>query len=265
MMRKYQDKQNAQKKSYFSDRFAITPSLPRFDVSEDEIFNADLEALKQNVEVKEAFIEADQLVIWIEPKDNVKTLEIFKSLDYENLSELSAIDFIAKKGGYEVFYQLLSMKKHKRARVKIFVEQKEKIQSVESIYKSANWAEREMYDMLGVQILNHPDLRRILMPDDWSGHPLLKSYPLQGDEDAQWYEIDRIFGKEKREEIGEEQRDTAKVCEEDTINFSRLNHGVLYGTPMSKEETKEDYQEEGGVVIIKKAKKEKSKIIKGRR
>ena len=64
----------------------------------------------------------------------------------------------------------------------------ESIESVTSVFKSANWSEREMYDMLGVKVANHPNLKRLIMPDDWYDHPLKKTYPLQGDEVASWYE-----------------------------------------------------------------------------
>lgn len=78
-------------------------------------------------------------------------------------------------------------------------------------------------------IINHPNLKRILMPDDWYGHPLLKTYPLQGDEFAQWYEIDKIFGKEYREVVGVEQRDPGFADDKDTLNFARLYHEVPKG------------------------------------
>ncbi len=58
---------------------------------------------------------------------------------------------------------------------------------------------------------NTPIWKRLIMPHDWVGHPLLRSYPLKGDEFAQWYEVDKIFGKEYREVVGKEQRDSARV------------------------------------------------------
>lgn len=262
-MRKYSEKADVQKKAYHSDRFRIAPQIQRFEL--DDVFQATLEEVKKSVEVKEAYVELEQMVIWIEPKDILKTLRVMKNDGYENLSEVSAVDFIAKKGGFEVFYQLLSMEKKKRSRIKCFLPKGEKIQSVYEVYKSADWAEREMYDMFGIICLNHPNFKRILMPDDWQGYPLLKTYPLQGDEAARWYEVDKLFGKEYREVIGEEQRDSARVNESDTKNFSRLNHAVPYATPMSEEETKQEYQEDGGVVIVKKVKKSDSKVIEGRR
>ncbi len=264
-MRVYQDKNNVQKKAYHSDRFRTAPSLARLDASEDESFFQTCKSLGDKVSIKQSYIELGQLVIWVEHQDNFKALELLKRDGYEVLSEMSAIDFIEQKNGFEIFYQLLSMKKHKRSRLKCFLPLGEELQSVESLYKSANWSEREMYDMFGIIVKNHPALKRLLMPDDWHGHPLLKSYPLHGDEEARWYEVDKIFGKEYREIIGEEQRDSAKVVEDDTRNFARKAHEVPYGMPKSEEKTAQEYQEDGGIAIVKRATKDKSKVIKGRR
>lgn len=264
-MRAYNDKQNVQKVSYYTDRFRIQPSLPRQKVESDAVFSLDLENFTKEFEIQKSYLEAGQLVIWIDPKDITKALHVIKNNGYENLSEMSAIDFLAQKQGFELFYQLLSMEKRKRVRVKCFLKQGESIDSVENIYKSANWSEREMYDMFGILVNNHSCMKRILMPDDWHGHPLLKTYPLHGDEAARWYEVDKIFGEEYREVIGEEQRDSALVNEQDTKNFSRIFHEVPYNTPASEEPTNVDYQEENGVFVVTKAKKEDSKTIEGRR
>lgn len=264
-MRTYQDKQNTQKKAYYTDRFRIAPHVPRQTVQSDELFSQDVENFSKEFSIQDSYIEVGQLVIWIEPQDITKALHVIKNSGYESLSEMSAVDFIAQRDGFELFYQLLSIQKRKRLRVKCFLEQGKSIDSVESIYKSANWAERELYDMFGILVNNHPYLKRILMPDDWHGHPLLKTYPLRGDEAAKWYEIDKIFGKEYREVVGEEQRDSAYVNESDTKNFSRILHEVPYNTPASEEKTNQEYQEEGGIVIVKKVKKQDSKTIEGRR
>lgn len=262
-MRRYEDKQNAQKRVYNQDRFFVTPTLPKEEVGGE--FLKDVEELKKNLHVKEAYVEAGQLVVWVEPENNFKALEVMQKLGYEMLSELSAVDFIAQKGGFEVFYQLLSIVHVRRARVKCFVEQNQSLQSIEALFKSANWAEREMYDMFGILLINHPYMKRILMPDDWSGHPLLKSYPLHGDESAQWYEIDTIFGKEYRDVVGAEQRDSARIDIEDTENFARIRHEVGYGEPYSSVPTTQEYQEEGGVAVVTKVTKKDSKMIEGRR
>lgn len=264
-MRLYEDKKNLQKKAYHTDRFTISPSLKKEDIKSDEVFLKDIESLKKSIEIKDTYIEAGQLVIWVESKDNFKTLKKLKTMGYEILSELSAVDFLDKKGGFEIFYQLLSMQRRKRARVKCFITQDESIKSVESIYKSANWAEREMYDMFGVKIAGHPYMKRILMPDDWQGYPLLKTYPLEGDEAAQWYEIDTLFGKEYREVVGEEQRDPARVDVKDTISFAHIRKEVPKGAPYSNEPTLQEYQESDGVKLVKKVKKDDSKTLKERR
>lgn len=265
-MREYKDRQNSQKTAFHKDRFFVPNVLKRGEVSEDELFFTHVEEFKKALDVKEAYIQADQLVVYIDAKDNVQALKKSKELGYEVLSELSAIDFIASKDGFEVFYQLLSMQNNKRMRIKCFLPKHEELKSVEAIYKSANWAEREMYDMFGIIIINHPSLKRILMPDDWHGFPLLKTYPLQGDEEAKWYEVDTIFGKEYRDIIGDEERDSAKIDRADTTDFIRINHLVPKGAKPSNEPTSlQEYQEEGGVVGVSKAKKDRSKIIKGRR
>jgi len=265
MMRSYSDKNNEQKKAYYTDRFWVAPQLPKLDVASDAIFASDLALLKSRCEILEAYIQSEQMVVYIHPKENVEVLKCLRDeLSYNFLTEHSAIDWLAKSGEFEIFYQMLSTSKRKRLRVKCFIKQKETIQSVTSLFKSANWAERETYDMFGVLFSGHPYMKRILMPDDWQGHPLLKSYPLQGDEAAQWYEIDTIFGKEFRDVIGPEERDPARIVPHDTHRFSRINHEVPFGAPPSDEKTQTDYQEEGGVFIVKKLSKKNVKILEER-
>jgi len=82
---------------------------------------------------------------------------------------------------------------------------------------------------------NHPFLKRILMPDDWEGHPLLKTYPVEGDEFASWYEVDKIFGKEYRDIVGPENRDPARVDRYDSQRFSRIGYEVPFGAELNEE------------------------------
>ncbi|MDX9813936.1 MAG: NADH-quinone oxidoreductase subunit C [Sulfurimonas sp.] len=263
-MRAYKPKDDVQKKAYYNDRFYVSPQVPKFDVSSDELFLADLEAIKSKFEVKEAYIQVEQLVVFIDPKDNFEVIKFLKDeRAYTQLSEVSAIDFIAKRGGFEVFYQLLSMSKRKRIRLKMFIKQGEAINSVEKLFRSADWSEREMFDMFGIEANNHPFMKRILMPYDWQGHPLLKTYPLQGDEFAAWYEVDKIYGKEAREAIGPELRDPAKVDRYDTERFARLGFEVPKGSEITGDEKRnvDAYQEDGGVVLIKKLNKKDSVVI----
>ncbi|PHO13426.1 NADH-quinone oxidoreductase subunit C [Malaciobacter halophilus] len=269
-MREYKPKDDVQNKSYFSDRFYITPSIPKVDVCQDKIFLDDVELLSSKIEILDKYIQKEHLVIYINPKDNINAIEILKNeLQYDMLIDISAIDYISSKGGFEIFYEFLSMSKHKRLRLKCFIEEKEELNSVYALFKMANWSEREMYDMYGVKIINHPNMKRILMPNDWHDHPLRKTYPLHGDEAASWYEVDKIFGKEAREIIGPEIRDAAAIDRYDTTRFARLGHEVPYGTDITDgkepEHTPLAYQEEGGVKLIKKFKEEDSVTLKERR
>jgi NADH-quinone oxidoreductase subunit C len=232
----------------------------------DDIFKEDFAKLSSKFQINDVYIEAGQLVIWIDSKDNIKVLNFLKNkLFYNNLSEMSAVDFLAERGEFEIFYQMLSMKKRKRLRVKCCIKENESLKSAAGVYKSADWAEREAYDMFGIVIEGHPYMKRILMPDDWSDYPLRKSYPLQGDEAAQWYEVDQIFGKEYRELIGPEIRDSALIEKENTRGYARVGHEVHFDEPYSEEPSKiGEYQEKSGVILIKKMKKNKSVILKKR-
>ena len=266
-MRAYTPKDNVQKKPYYTDRYWVAPQVAKSDVSEDAVFAADLEAIKAKFDVLDAYIQVGQMVVIINARDNFGVLELMKNeLAYNQLSELSAIDWLAQEGKFEVFYQMLSMSKRKRVRVKCKIDEKESIESVEKLFRSADWSEREMYDMFGIVINNHPFMKRILMPDDWEGFPLRKTYPLQGDEFAQWYEVDKIFGKEARDIIGPEIRDSARIDRYDTERFARLGHEVPRVADISQGEpdTPLCYQEEGGVFLIEKFDAEKSVVISDR-
>ena len=263
-MRAYKNKNNVQAKPYYTDRFWIAPQVAKFDVESDEVFAKDLEAIKSKFDVLEAFIQVEQMTLFINPNDNYKVLELLRDeLEYTQLSEMSAIDFIETRDGFEIFYQMLSMNKRKRLRIKMFIKNGVAVNSVEKLFRSADWSEREMFDMFGIEANGHPFMKRILLPYDWQGYPLLKTYPLQGDEFAAWYEVDKIFGKDAREEIGPEIRDTATVDRYDSDRFARLGYEVPVGVEVTGDEPRniESYQEEGGVFLIKKLDRDNSKVI----
>jgi len=263
-MRAYTPKDDVQKKSYYTDRYYVSPQVPKQEVESDEVFAADLAAIKAKFDVKDAFIQVGQMVVYINASDICGVLELMRDeLAYTQLSEMSAIDWLAKDDTFEIFYQMLSMTKRKRIRIKYFINNGQAVDSVEKLFRSADWSEREMFDMFGIEANGHPFMKRILMPYDWQGNPLLKTYPLQGDEFAAWYEVDKIYGKEARDVIGPELRDSARVDRYDSERFARLGYEVPKGTEITGDEEKntENYQEDGGVFLIKKFDKETSVII----
>ncbi|MBI1761819.1 MAG: NADH-quinone oxidoreductase subunit C [Acidobacteria bacterium] len=103
-------------------------------------------------------------------------------LRFNYLSDIGGLDlgeFAAPR--FALAYQLYSLEHNHRLRVKVFVEEDDAtVPSVVSVWKTANWLEREIYDMFGVNFENHPDLRRILMPADYEGYPLRKDFPIKG-------------------------------------------------------------------------------------
>ena len=264
-MRAYTPKDDVQAKSYYTDRYYVAPQVPKQDVESDEVFAHDLAAIKAKFSVKEAFIQVEQMVVYINANDIYGVLELMRDeLEYTQLSEMSAIDWLAKDDTFEIFYQMLSMNKRKRIRIKYFIKNGQAVDSVNELFRSADWSEREMFDMFGIEANGHPFMKRILMPYDWQGYPLLKTYPLEGDEFAAWYEVDKIYGKEARDIIGPELRDTARVDRYDSERFARLGHEVPFGADPEDEslqDTEQSYQEDGGVFLIKKFDKESSKII----
>ena len=107
-----------------------------------------------------------------------KLVESLHTESYERMVDLTVVDWFRKKEPrFEVVVQFLSVSKNERKTVKVFVDDEElSIPSITDIYPSANFYEREAYDMFCINFLEHPDLTRILMPDDWNGHPLRKNY-----------------------------------------------------------------------------------------
>ncbi len=102
-------------------------------------------------------------------------------LAFDYLTLLTAVDLWAQEPRFEVVYQLYSMRYRRRLRLKVRLPSEDpSVDSVVPLWPTANWHEREAYDLMGVQFKEHPDLRRILLPDDWEGHPLRKDFPLLG-------------------------------------------------------------------------------------
>jgi NADH-quinone oxidoreductase subunit C len=99
------------------------------------------------------------------------------------LADVTCADFPDEPGRFRLAYHLLSLESGARVRLRVWAgEENPEVDSVTSVWPTANWHEREVYDLMGVRFRGHPDLARIMMPDDWEGHPLRKDYPIGGEE-----------------------------------------------------------------------------------
>jgi NADH-quinone oxidoreductase subunit C len=110
-------------------------------------------------------------------------------LQFDFLSSVTGVDRLnlpERSPRFEVVYHLYSLHTKRRLRLKVRVDEGEAVPSLTDLWPTANWHEREVFDMFGVPFHGHPDLRRILMPEDWEGHPLRKDYPVQAT--PKWWE-----------------------------------------------------------------------------
>lgn len=138
------------------------------DIVKSQFGDAILEAKLENVLDPYITIQTEKIK---------EVSQFFKSderLLFDYLSCLTGVDYKGKLG---VVYHLYSMKFQHKIVLKVeFPTDSPNVSSVESVWKSANWHEREAFDLLGINFIEHPDMRRILLPDDWEGHPLRKDY-----------------------------------------------------------------------------------------
>jgi NADH-quinone oxidoreductase subunit C len=132
--------------------------------------------------VQDTLVFRDEITITVNGDQIVEVCRYCRDtrgLEYNFLSDVTGIDYYPKEPRFAVAYHLYSMMHNRSLRLKVQLSGDEPtVPSVMEIYPAANWSEREIYDLLGVTFAGHPDLRRILMPDNWEGHPLRKDYPL---------------------------------------------------------------------------------------
>ncbi len=123
-----------------------------------------------------------ELTLWIEPDRIVEVCSYLKAeRQFNRLAAVTGLDWYPVEPRFEVVYLLHSLATNERLRLKCRLHgDAAEIESVCGIWSAANWYEREVFDLFGVRFRNHPDLRRIMMPEDWEGHPLRKDYPKTG-------------------------------------------------------------------------------------
>jgi NADH-quinone oxidoreductase subunit C len=126
--------------------------------------------------------DRNELTLEIAPPKIVSVCGFLKyDQSFVRLSTVTGVDRYPAEPRFEVVYHLHSIDRNQRLRLKCRLPGSDPvIESVTSVWRSANWYERETFDLFGIRFLNHPDLRRIMMPEGWDGHPLRKDYPITG-------------------------------------------------------------------------------------
>jgi len=141
--------------------------------------------------VKSSRIVFNDLSIDVESKDIFKSILFLKTNEhcqFRQLIDVTAVDFPERDYRFRLVYFLLSHEYNKRISVNVNIKENDKVQSVTKIYPSANWMEREVFDMYGIKFKDHPDLRRILTDYNFEGFPLRKDFPLTGHTEVRYDE-----------------------------------------------------------------------------
>jgi NADH-quinone oxidoreductase subunit C len=162
----------------------------------------------QSVDFATIYVPAASLV------ETCRALRETPSLRFNVLLEVTAADYLPREPRFEVVYHLLSIPNRLRLRVKVRVRSNEidgVVPTAQSVWPAAGWPEREVWDMFGIVFAGHTDLRRLLMPEDWEGHPARKDYPVQIRKPAQTYEPLEITEAEFKANI---ERDRVKRAHE---------------------------------------------------
>jgi NADH-quinone oxidoreductase subunit C len=138
---------------------------------------------KEFGDIIEDIIEFRDEVTVVIPADRLLQIARFchdhPDMDFNRFSGLTCVDHYPREPRFHLNYNLHAVRKNHRIRLRVlWADGEEDVPSVTGIWPSANWFEREAFDLFGVMFEGHPDLRRLLMPDDWDGHPLRKDYPL---------------------------------------------------------------------------------------
>lgn len=134
--------------------------------------------------VEEIFQQAGEITCQVAKEHILDTLKLCRDnplLSYEMLADQTGTHYpMAKEFAFSIVYHLTSLKRNKRLRLRILIPEDFEPESAVPIYPTANWMEREIWDMLGIRFKNHPNMTRILCPENWEGHPLRKDYPVVG-------------------------------------------------------------------------------------
>ena len=155
----------------------------------DQLVNSELTS-----KIKKTSITFNELLIETSDEDLINVILFLKSHDklkFRQLIDIAGIDYPEEEKRFKLIYLLLSHEKNIRIKISINLEIGKKIPTITKIYPSANWMEREVFDMYGVEFTDHPDLRRILTDYNFEGHPLRKDFPLTGFNEVRYSEKEK--------------------------------------------------------------------------
>ena len=155
----------------------------------EKLINSELSS-----KVQSSSINNEELLIEINDKDLIDTVQFLKlneNCKFKQLIDIAGVDYPENDKRFELIYLFLSHENNTRIKLLIKFEINQTINSITKIFPSANWMEREVFDMYGIKFKNHPDLRRILTDYGFKGHPLRKDFPLTGFNEVRYSEKDK--------------------------------------------------------------------------
>ena len=125
--------------------------------------------------------DRDELTLTIAREEIVGSAQALQQAGYNFLEDVTAVDWLPASPRFQVSYHILSHALKERIRLRVMVEEAScSVDTITTVWPSANYYEREIFDLFGIRFDGHPNLRRIMMPEEWSGHPLRKDYPVEG-------------------------------------------------------------------------------------
>ena len=162
---------------------ALAPAITDIEQLKDHPALSVLLAWRREA-VEAAKFDRDELAVWVSAaniREACTVLRDCKDMPCNFFEDVTCVDWYPSEPRFEVVYHLLSMSKKERVRIKVKLGgDQPSLPSITSIWPSANFPEREIFDLFGIQFEGHPYLRRLLMPEDWQGHPLRKDFPVEG-------------------------------------------------------------------------------------
>ncbi len=155
----------------------------------EKIVNSELAS-----KIKSSKIENDELLVEINEDDLKEVIQFFKANEkckFKQLIDIAGVDYPDQEKRFHIIYLLLSHEHNLRIKILIQLEENQSIDTITKIFPSANWMEREVFDMYGIKFKSHPDLRRILTDYGFKGHPLRKDFPLTGFNEVRYSEKEK--------------------------------------------------------------------------